>query len=61
MVFSRFWGKALALGTAKIYLADLEKKVQGDLGLSRNSFFDGLVPGVFLMSFLIGLVADGWL
>ena len=48
----------MASEAATIYLTDPQKKVQGGLGLSRNSFLDGLVPGVFFTIFLLGLGTD---
>ena len=58
--FGRFWGGAMAPRTISIYLTDPQKKVQGRLGLCRDNFLDGLVPGVFPMIFLLGLSANGW-
>ena len=55
MILGRFWGGAVALGTRSIYLRDLQKKVQGGLGLSRNS----LVLDVLSTTFLFGLDTDG--
>ena len=49
----------MALGVASIYLTDPQKKVQGGLGLSRDSLLDGLVPGVLLTTFLLSLGTDG--
>ena len=37
---------------------DPQRKAQGGLGLSRNSILAGLVPGVLLTSFLLGLSTD---
>ena len=58
VILGRFWARAVALGAANIHLTDLQKKVQGDLGLSRDSLLDGLVPGVLLTIFLLGLSTD---
>ena len=44
--------------TVSIHLADAEKKVQGGLGLSCDSLPNGLVPSVFLTTFLLGLGTD---
>ena len=49
----------MALGAVSIYLTDQKNKVQGGLGFSRDSFLDGLVPGVLLTTFLLGLGTDG--
>ena len=49
----------MAPGEVSIYLTHSRKKVQGGLGLSRDSFLDDLVPGVFLTTFLFGLGTDG--
>ena len=59
MIFDRFWGGALALGAANIHLTNPRKKVQGGLGFSRDSVLDGLIPGVLLTTFLLGLGTDG--
>ena len=49
----------MASDAASIYLTDPRKKVQGGLGLSRDSFLDGLVLNVLLTNFLLGLSMDG--
>ena len=49
----------MALRAANIHLTDLQKKFQGGFGLSRDTFLDGLVSGVFLTTFLLGLSTDG--
>ena len=49
----------MALGAASIHLTDSQKKVQDGLDFSRDSLLDGLVPGVFLTTFLLGLGIDG--
>ena len=49
----------MASGAVSIYLTDPQRKVQGGLGLSRDSLFDGLVLGVLLTTFLFGLGTDG--
>ena len=59
VILDRFWGGAVALRAASIYLMDLQKKVQGNLGLKRNSLLDNLVPGVFSTTFLLSLSTDG--
>ena len=59
MIFGRFRGRAVASEAARIYLTGPQRKVQGDLGLNRDSLFDGLVPGVLLTTFLHGLSTDG--
>ena len=59
MILGRFRGGAMALGAASIPLTDPQRKVQGGLGLSRDSLLDSLVPGVFSTSFLFGLGMDG--
>ena len=59
MILNRFLGEAVALGAVSIYLTDLQKKVQGGLGLSRDSLLDGLVLGVLLTIFLLGLGMNG--
>ena len=59
MIFGKFQSRAVALGVVNIYLTDPQKKVQGGLGLSRDSLFDGLVAGVSLTICLLGLGTDG--
>ena len=49
----------MASKAARIYFTDSQRKVQGGLGLSRNSLLDGLVPGVSLAILLLGLGTDG--
>ena len=49
----------MALGAARIHFTDPQRKVQGGLGLSHDSFLDGLIPGIFLTIFLVGLGTDG--
>ena len=49
----------MALRAASIYLTDPQRKVQSGLGLSRDSFLDGLVLGVLSTTFLLGLSTDG--
>ena len=61
VIFGRFQGRAVAPEAASIYLTNPQKKVQDGFGLSRDSFFDGLVPGVLLTTFLLGLGTDGGL
>ena len=46
------------MGAANIYLTDPQRKVQGGLGLSRDSLLDDLVPGVLMTIFLLGLGTD---
>ena len=58
--FGRFRDRAVALKTASIYLTDLQRKFQGGLGISRNSFLDSLVSDVFSTTFLLRLDVDGW-
>ena len=58
MILGRFQGGAMALGAISIYFTDPQRKVQGGRGLSHDSFFDGLVSGVFLTTFLLGLSTD---
>ena len=60
VIFGRFLGRAMALGTASIHFTGPQKKVQGALDLSRDSLFNCLVPNVFSTTFLFGLGADGW-
>ena len=48
----------MAPGAASIHLTDPQKKVQGGLGLSRDSLLDSLVLGVFVTTFLLGLGTD---
>ena len=60
IIFGRFWGRAMAPRVANIHLADLEKKVQGGFSLSRDDFPNGLISGVFLTNFLLGLSLDRW-
>ena len=55
VIVNRFQGGAVAPEAASIYLTDLQRKVQGPLGHSRDSFFNSLVLGVFLTTFLLGL------
>ena len=50
----------MAPGAASIYLADPGRQVQGGLGLSYNDFPNGLVPDVFLTTFLLVLGTDEW-
>ena len=59
VVLGRFRDGAVASGAASIHLTDPQKKVQGGLGLSRDSLLDGLVPGVLLTTFLLSLSTDG--
>ena len=59
VIFGRFWAGAVASEAASIHLTDPKRKVQGGLGLTRDSFLDGLVPSVFLTTFLLGLGMDG--
>ena len=47
------------MGAASIHLTDPQRKVQGGLGLSRDSLLDGLVSGIFLTTLLFGLGMDG--
>ena len=61
LILDRFQDGVVSLGAASIHLMDPGQKFQGVLGLSHNSFLDGLVPDVFLTTFLLGLGADGWL
>ena len=49
----------MASRVASIYLTDPQRKVQGGLGLSHDSFLDGFVPSVFLTIFLFSLGTDG--
>ena len=49
----------MAPGAANIHLTDLQRKIQSGFGLICNSFLDGLVPSVFLTTFLLGLDTDG--
>ena len=49
----------MALGAASIHLTDPQKKIQGGLGLSHDTFLDGLVLSVLLTTFLLGLGTDG--
>ena len=49
----------MAPRVASIHIINLQKKVQDGLGLSRDSLLDGLVPGVFLTTFLLGMGTDG--
>ena len=51
----------MALGAASIHLMDQQRKIQRGLGLSHDSFLDGLVPGVLLTTFLLDLSTDGGL
>ena len=51
----------MASEAASIHLTNSQKKVQGGLGLSRDSFFDGLIPSVLSTTFLFGLDTDGGL
>ena len=59
MILGRFWGRTMASGAVSIHLTDPQKKVQGGLCLSRDSFLDGLVSVVLSMTFLLGLGTDG--
>ena len=59
VIFDRFQGGAVAPGAASIHLTDAQRKVQGGLGLSCNSLLDGLLPSIFLTTFLRGLGTDG--
>ena len=59
MILGSFQGGAVAPRAVSIYLTDPRRKVQGDLGLSRDSFLDGLVLGIFLTTFMFGLGTDG--
>ena len=59
VILGRFWGGAVALGAARIYLTDPQRKVQDGLGLSRDSLLNGLVPSVFSTIFLLSLGTDG--
>ena len=59
MILSTFQSGAVASEAAIIYLADLEKKVQGGLALSCDSLSNGLVPDVFLATFLLVLGMGG--
>ena len=58
VILGRFQGGTVASGAVSIHLTDPRKKVQGDLGLSRDSLLDGLVPSVLLTTFLLGLDMD---
>ena len=58
MILNSFQGRAVALGAASIHFTDPQRKVQGGLGISRDSLFDGLVLGVLSTTFLFGLGAD---
>ena len=55
VILNRFQGGAVAPWLVSIHLADPEKKVQGGLGLSRDSHLNGLVLDVFSTTFLLGL------
>ena len=59
VVLGRFQGGAMASRAANIHFTDTQKKVQGGLGLSRDSLLNGLVPDVLLTTFLLGLSTDG--
>ena len=59
VIVGRFLGGVVAPGAASIHPTDLQRKVQGGFGLSRNSLLDGLVQGVFVTTFLLGLGTDG--
>ena len=43
----------MALRAASIHLTDPQRKVQGGLGVSRDSLLNSLVPGVLLTTFLL--------
>ena len=59
VILSRFQGEAMASGAASIHFTDPQKKVQGGLGLSRDSRLDGLIASILLTTFLLGLGTDG--
>ena len=59
VILGRFSGGAVALGAESIYFTDLQKKVQGGLGFSYDSFLNGLVADVLSTIFLLGLGTDG--
>ena len=46
-------------GAASIHLTNLQRKVQSGFGLNCDSFLNGLVPGVILTTFLLGLGTNG--
>ena len=58
VIFGSFQGRAVAPGTVSNHLTDPQKKIQGGLDLSCDSFLDGLIPDVFLTTFLLGLSMD---
>ena len=59
VIVGSFRGGAVAPEAASIHLTDPQRKVQDGFGLNRDSFFERLVPGVFLTTFLFGLGTDG--
>ena len=58
MILGRVRGGAVAWGAVGIHFTESQRKVQGGLDFSRDSFLDGLVPGVFLTTFLLDLGTD---
>ena len=59
VILDRFQSGVIASRAASIYFTDPQKNIQGGLSLTRNSFLDGLVPGVLSTTFLLGLGIDG--
>ena len=55
VILGSFRGRAVAPGAASIYHTDQQRKVQGGFGLRRDSLHNGLVPNVFLTTFLFVL------
>ena len=48
----------MVLGAASFHFTDPQSKIQGGFGLSCNSLPNGLVLGVLLTTFLLGLGKD---
>ena len=59
VILGSFQSGAVAPGAASIHFTDPQRKVQGGLDLSRNSLPDGLVPDIFLTTFVFGLGTNG--
>ena len=49
----------MAPKTANIYFSNPRRKVEGGFDFHGNSFFNGLLPGIFPTAILLGLGIDG--